>query len=99
MKMNCVMNIILLSLFLLVPVWSQESSTMPSQPCWADAFPNMTQVRGGNEITCEICTTIFQGLDDYLLGNEDQVNDMETGIRIIHYALHLSDCSCVRKSV
>ena len=85
--MNCFMNIILLSFSLLVPVWSQESSTMPSQPCWADAFPNMTQVRGGNEITCEICTTIFQGLDDYLLENEDQVNDIETGIRI---TLHIS---------
>lgn len=76
------MNALLLSFALYVPAWSQETSTVPGQPCWADAFPNMTmtQVRAGNEITCEICTTIFQGLDDFLLENEDQVNEMETGI-------------------
>ena len=80
-ELNMNMNALLLSFALYVPAWSQETSTMPSQPCWADAFPNMTQARAGNEITCEICTTIFQGLDDFLLENEDQVSEMETGIR------------------
>ena len=98
-----IIPVLLLSFALAVPAWSQESSTVPSQPCWADAFPNMTQARGGNEITCEICTTIFQGLDDYLLENEDQVNEMETGILRIRYGLDItlqfSDCPCVRKLV
>ena len=80
-ELNMNMNALLLSVALYVPAWSQETSTVPGQPCWAEAFPNMTQVKAGNEITCEICTTIFQGLDDFLLENEDQVSEMETGIR------------------
>ena len=80
-ELNMNMNVLLLSFALYVPAWSQETSTVPGQPCWAEAFPNMTQARAGNEITCEICTTIFQGLDDFLLENEDQVSEMETGIR------------------
>jgi hypothetical protein len=29
--------------------------------------------RSGNELTCEVCTLIFQGLDDALLNNEEEV--------------------------
>ena len=29
--------------------------------------------RNGNELTCELCTLIFQGLDDSLLNNEEEV--------------------------
>ena len=97
-----IIPVLVLSFALIVPALSQESSTVPSQPCWADAFPNMTQARGGNEITCEICTTIFQGLDDYLLENEDQVKWRQGFLRIrtgLLITLQFSDCPCVRKLV
>merc|ERR1712150_451134 len=47
------------------------STTAP--PCWMEAFPPPNSTKSGNEITCEVCTAIFQGLDDALLGNEDQI--------------------------
>ena len=56
------------------------SSTATPKPCWSEAFPNMTVFKElaekapRNELTCDICTTIFQGLDDFLLNNEDQVD-------------------------
>ena len=45
-------------------------TTTPT-PCWLEAFPPPNKTR--NEITCEICTVIFEGLDDTLLENEEQV--------------------------
>merc|ERR1712243_459526 len=68
-----------LSFFLVVAslVLGQETTTAttPSitttpRPCWMDAI-NKTKTE--NHITCEVCTVIFQGLDDYLLDNEDQI--------------------------
>ena len=56
------------------------------EPCWSEAFPNMTHVaRKGprNELTCDICTNILQGLDDFLLNNEDQVGRLYNCICII----------------
>ena len=49
------------------------STTTP--PCWMEAFPPPNSTKTGNELTCEVCTAIFQGLDDTLLGNEEQVTD------------------------
>ena len=79
--MSIAMKVLPFCLLLVVPVWSQETSTVPSQPCWA-AAPNMTRMEEArsearSEVTCEICTTIFQGLDDYLLENEDQVTNLQ----------------------
>merc|ERR1712183_750275 len=47
------------------------STTAP--PCWIEAFPPPNSTKTGNELTCEVCTAIFQGLDDTLLGNEEQI--------------------------
>merc|ERR1712025_221017 len=47
------------------------STTAP--PCWMEAFPPLNNTKTGNEVTCEVCTAIFQGLDDTLLGNEEQI--------------------------
>ena len=73
-------------LFLILGFVSSQdpvSSTQdPLEKCWEEAFPNMTRVarvarvarvNTENELTCDVCTTIFQGLDDYLLNNEEQV--------------------------
>ena len=70
-------------LFLILGFVSSQdpvSSTQdPLEKCWEEAFPNMTRVarvarvNAENELTCDVCTTIFQGLDDYLLNNEEQV--------------------------
>merc|ERR1712107_934146 len=46
------------------------SITTTPRPCWMDAI-NKTKTE--NHITCEVCTVIFQGLDDYFLDNEDQI--------------------------
>jgi hypothetical protein len=48
-------------------------STTTPRPCWSDAFPNITRTDAGNDLTCQVCTVIFQGLDDYLLNNEEQI--------------------------
>merc|ERR1711872_175338 len=55
-----------------------ETTTELDQPCWSEAFPNMTSIIRAraaqrNELTCDICTEIMQGLDDFLLDNEDQI--------------------------
>merc|ERR1711973_871552 len=55
-----------------------ETTTEIDQPCWSEAFPNMTAIIKAraaerNELTCDICTEIMQGLDDFLLDNEDQI--------------------------
>ncbi|XP_023349527.1 uncharacterized protein LOC111718220 [Eurytemora carolleeae] len=55
-----------------------ESTTAP-RPCWADAFPtppsssSSSSLKGKNELTCDVCTFIFQELDDVLLDNEEQI--------------------------
>merc|ERR1711872_308392 len=49
-----------------------QDTTLSPSPCWEDAF-NRTDVGGKNPVTCYICTTVFQGLDDYLLNNEEQI--------------------------
>ena len=52
------------------------TTTSSPLPCWSEAFPNQTArvaATTGNPLTCDICTDIFQGLDDFLLDNEDQV--------------------------
>merc|ERR1712198_110121 len=51
---------------------SGAPTTTPT-PCWLEAFPPPNNTRTGNEITCEICTVIFEGLDDTLLENEEQI--------------------------
>merc|ERR1711970_648025 len=48
-------------------------TTTTSTPCWLEAFPPPNITRTGNEVTCEICTVIFEGLDDTLLNNEEQI--------------------------
>merc|ERR1711931_526118 len=47
--------------------------TTTSTPCWLEAFPPPNITRTENELTCEICTVIFEGLDDTLLNNEEQI--------------------------
>ena len=39
------------------------------QICFANYYSNF---RTGNEVTCEICTVINEGLDETLLNNEEQ---------------------------
>merc|ERR1712126_172546 len=53
--------------------------TTKAPPCWADQFPTLppnhsdSSLTVGNEFTCNVCTKIFQGLDDALLNNEHQI--------------------------
>merc|ERR1719481_2401621 len=57
-----------------------HTSTVPdttsSPPCWADMFPTLppnATARGANDLTCDVCSQIFQGLDDVLIENEEQI--------------------------
>ena len=64
----------LLLLASVVSLSASTSSTSSPTPCWSEAFPNQTaRSSSSNPVTCGICTEIFQGLDDFLLDNEDQV--------------------------
>jgi len=58
-----------------MPDTTTVSNTMTTTPvpCWMEAFPPPNNTLARNDLTCEICTTIFQGLDDFLLNNEDQI--------------------------
>merc|ERR1712126_72069 len=53
--------------------------TTKAPPCWAEQFPTLppnhsdSSLTVGNEFTCNVCTKIFQGLDDALLNNEHQI--------------------------
>merc|ERR1719239_256666 len=51
--------------------------TTSGLPCWWGAFPtpppNYTNPRSENDLTCDLCTLVFQGLDDVLLDNEYQI--------------------------
>ena len=77
------------------PYTSTPSTSSPA-PCWSEAFPNIT-TRAKNPVTCDICTEIFQGLDDFLLENEDQVIFILTGLLLLFFSL--SDCPCPGKSL
>merc|ERR1712203_330177 len=57
-------------------IQTTATTTSSPLPCWSEAFPNQTArvaATTGNPLTCDICTDIFQGLDDFLLDNEDQI--------------------------
>ena len=53
-----------------MPATTTPPPTIKPKQCWMDAFP---PTRATNDLTCQVCTVIFQGLDDYLLNNEEQV--------------------------
>merc|ERR1711964_855761 len=71
----------ILLVFLATATPAQEDTTTTTSglptttptPCWLEAFPPPNITRAGNELTCEICTVIFEGLDDTLLNNEEQI--------------------------
>merc|ERR1712181_47126 len=72
-----------LLIFLAIAASAQDSTTTTAgttgfpttttTPCWLEAFPPPNNTRTGNEVTCEICTVIFEGIDDTLLNNEEQI--------------------------
>merc|ERR1711872_250643 len=81
-KMLRIFFVLFLFLFLFGAILAQQETTttttsdLPTTtptPCWLEAFPPPNNSRSGNEVTCEICTVIFEGLDDTLLNNEEQI--------------------------
>ena len=92
--------LLLSSLLCLTASQTPAPTTSSPGPCWSEAFPNMTARLGagdGNPVTCDICTDVFQGLDDFLLENEDQVIFIGTSGNC--FCISLSDCPCTGKSL
>merc|ERR1711973_29602 len=78
-KLVLVLSTILLSTLCTAETTLEPGSTSAA-PCWAEAFPtalpNITitgESRVENDLTCDVCNQIFQGLDDVLLENEEQI--------------------------
>ena len=68
---------------------AEEPMTTTPLACWMEAFPPSSKTN--NDLTCDICTVIFQGLDDYLLNNEEQVQ--RAGISQLIWCLTDHPCS------
>ena len=83
---------------------SFPSSNQQKERCYKKCFTNYyLNFRTGNEVTCEICNVIFEGLDDTLFNNEEQVryrkNELSTRfekysfIRLpMHWKIYVKAC-------